>query len=272
MSDILAPPFLTIALTGTPGTGKTEVSKIMEEEGYHVLHLTEFIREQKIPSERDEERNCDIIDMDALEEAVFEYQRQAHRLYAHHFIENKLTFEDFHKNAADLPVLLIESHMAHYLCDLSIVLRTHPNTLKIRLDERGYSEKKVMENILAESIDVVLCDCYDYCRRVYEIDTTAITVSETMACLKELIHALYEDELQKYSELNDKMNSCAGDYELQQAIAAGVPLADILSTRDEEDNGAVVYTDDNEPDFVIETNPILLKYIPGKNDWSEVVR
>ena len=162
--------------------------------------------------------------------------------------------------------------MAHYLCDLSIVFRTHPSTLKIRLDERGYSEKKVMENVLAESIDVVLCDCYDYCRRVYEIDTTAITVAETTACLKELIHALYDDELKKYLELNAKMASFADDHEMQQAIAAGMPLADILHTMDAEDSGAVIYTDDNESDFVVETHPILVKYVPGKNDWSEVVR
>ena len=272
MTDTLMPPFLTIALTGTPGTGKTLISKKLEEEGYHVLHLTEFIKEQQIPSEKDEERNCDVIDMDALEDAVFEYQQQARRRYNNHFFENKLTFDDFHKNSVDLPVLLIESHMAHYLSDLSVVFRTHPNTLKIRLDERGYSEKKVMENVLAESIDVVLCDCYDYCRRVYEIDTTAITVAETTACLKELIHALYDDELQKYLELNSKTASCAEDYEMQQAIAAGVPLSDILSTMNAEDDGAVVYTDDSEQDFVIETHPVLVKYIPGKNDWSEVIR
>lgn len=271
MTETLLPPFLTIALTGTPGTGKTEVSKKLEEEGYRVLHLTEFIKEQQIPSERDEERNCDVVDMDALEEAIFEYQQQEHRNYNYSFFRNGLTFNDFHTSSAYLPVLLIESHMAHYLCDLAIVLRTHPSMLKIRLDERGYPEKKVTENVLAESIDVVLCDCYDYCRRVYEIDTTAVTISETTACLKELIHALYDDELQKYLELNSKMQSFAEDSEMQQALVAGVPLADILSTLDAEDDGAVIYTDDSETDFVVESNPILVKYIPGKNDWSEVV-
>ncbi|MCL2863699.1 MAG: adenylate kinase family protein [Methanimicrococcus sp.] len=230
MTDTLKPPFLTIALTGTPGTGKTEVSNKLEAEGYHVLHLTEFIKEQQIPSERDTERNCDVVDLDALEIAVFEYQQQACRQYNNHFFENKLTFEDFHKNTADFPVLLIESHMSHYLCDLCVVLRTHPNTLKTRLDERGYSEKKVMENLLAESIDVVLCDCYDYCRRVYEIDTTDTTVEETTACMKELIHALYDDELKKYLELNSKITSCAEDQKVQQAIAADVTFSEILST------------------------------------------
>jgi len=276
MTDLI-PPFLTIALTGTPGTGKTEVSKRLEKEGYRILHLTEFIREYNIPSERDSERDCIVVDMDSLEEAVFEYQQQERRNYAKHFFDSQLCLEDIHSAPANFPVLFIESHMAHYLCDRAVVFRTHPNILKIRLDERGYSEKKVMENVMAESIDVVLCDCFDYCRRIYEINTTASPIHETVECLKELAHELYDDELKKYSASNEQPEPAA--HSASEAVhAEELPPSDIINSLENEDgseifdDGAVIYEDgDSESDYFEETNPILAKYLPGKNDWSEVV-
>ena len=272
MTDILFPPFLTIALTGTPGTGKTELSKKMEERGYRVLHITEFIKKYNLPSERDNDRDCDIVDMDALEEAVFEYQHQVRSAFNHSYSSNQLTVDDLHKSSENFPVLLIESHLAHYLCDLAVVLRTHPNTLKIRLDERGYSDKKVMENVLAESIDVVLCDCYDYCRRVYEIDTSDIKISEAADCLIELIHALYDEEFKTYEAFLSQIDSNADNAaEIQQALAGGASLSDVFESYSETDDGAEIYDGSETDEFETETNPILMKYLPGKNDWSELV-
>lgn len=272
MTDIFFPPFLTIALTGTPGTGKTEISKKMEAEGYRVLHITEFIKEYDVPFEWDEERDCAAVDMDALEEAVFEYQKKSRRDFNEMFFSKNLTFQNLHDSPEYLPVLLMESHLAHYLCDLSVVLRTHPDTLKQRLSQRGYSEKKVMENILAESIDVVLCDCFDYCRRVYEIDTTEMDVNQTCDCLKELLHALYDDEFNVYDSLMKKMDAFSKDFAAQQAIAAGLPMSDVLDAYGFEEDGAVVYSNgDDIGDYAVDENPILAKYAPGKNDWSETV-
>ncbi|MDR0767315.1 MAG: adenylate kinase family protein [Methanosarcinales archaeon] len=269
MTDILFPPFLTIALTGTPGTGKTELSRKLESEGYRILHVTEFIKKHNIPSERDDERDCDVVDMDALENAVFEYHQQVRNEFNLKYHTDGLTLQDLHKSPEYLPVLLVESHLAHYLCDLSVVLRTHPYTLKDRLNERGYSDKKVMENVLAESIDVVLCDCFDYCRRVYEIETTNLTVDETADCLRELIHALYDDELKTYEILMDKVQAFSENIAAQQEAAAGLTAADVLSTYSFEDDGAIIYSDNDEVgDYVIENHPILMKYVPGKNDWS----
>ena len=267
------PPFLAIALTGTPGTGKTEVSKRLEKEGYRVLHLTEFIKEYNISSDHDFERNCDVIDMDALEDAVFEYRLQERCKFNTYFYESQLRREDFHKKPENLPVLLIESHMAHYLCDLAVVFRTHPNILKVRLDERGYSDSKVMENILAESIDVVLCDCFDYCRRTYEINTSVLSINETIKCLKELIHALYEDEYRKYLELYTKMESLPDHQKSHEAYLSGTPLEDIIHSLEAENSeGAIIYEEgDNEADYVEESDPVLVKYLPGRNDWSEVL-
>lgn len=271
MTDILFPPFLTIALTGTPGTGKTALSKRMEAEGYRVLHLTEFIREYQIPSERDEERACEIIDMDALEEAVFEYQQQVRQDFNRGYYSKGLTLADLHDSPSFLPVLIIESHLAHYLCDLAVVLRTHPHRLKKRLSTRGYSDQKVMENVLAESIDVILCDSFDYCRRVYEIETTDMEIEETVVAFKELIHALYADELKTYEGLMNQMQAFADEFALRETSPAELLTADLLSAYSGDD-GAIVYSDGDEiGDYIEEKNPVLLKYVPGKNDWSDLI-
>jgi len=253
-----SPLFLAIALTGTPGTGKTAVSKKLREEGYNVLHLTEFIQEKNIPSDYDSDRDCFVVDMTALEKAVYKYQDDLTNEFHKSYFEKNMTQNDFYTSPANLPVLIIESHLAHYLCNYSIILRTHPNTLKIRLDERGYSEKKVMENVLAESIDVILCDCFDYCHRIYEINTTEITLSETVNCVKELVQALYEDELEKYDEYISKKNE-----KVETGSGKKGPAA--------EDSGVEIYDDsETDVDYVDESHPILSKYTPGKNDWSHL--
>ncbi|WNY24968.1 adenylate kinase family protein [Methanolapillus millepedarum] len=265
------PPFLTIALTGTPGTGKTQVSRLLEKDGYSVLHLTEFISEHNISVERDQERDCNVVDMDGLEKAVSKFQDKIRAGFEKKIKEMNFSDEDFlryTKDPKNLPVLVVESHMAHCLCDLAIVLRSHPAVLKERLDARGYSEKKVHENVLSESIDVILCDCYDYCRRVYEIDNSFLKLSETASCVKEIIHALYEDEFLKFKSYISKtgednsINSHEKQINLILEPASGLTIV--------EEEGVVIYESEYD-DSVDETNPILMKYVPGKNDWSNLI-
>jgi adenylate kinase len=256
MTRLSHPLFLSVALTGTPGTGKTAVSKKLKEEGYKILDLTQFIQEKNIPSDYDSERDCMVVDMDALEKAVYKYQDDLANDFRKSYFEKNMMPADFYTSPANLPVLIIESHLAHYLCSYSIILRTHPHVLKIRLDERGYSDKKVMENVLAESIDVILCDCFDYCHRIYEINTTDITLSESVRSVQELVQALYEDELEKL-DAHIKKN---GNPYCTCARASAI----------EEEGVEIYYNNEIDMDYVDESHPILSKYTPGKNDWSDL--
>jgi hypothetical protein len=55
----------------------------------------------------------------------------------------------------------------------------------------------------------------------------------------------------------------------RQEIAAEPQTADVLNAYSFEDDSAIVYSDNDEVgDYIMEKHPILMKYVPGKNDWS----
>lgn len=98
-------------------------------------------------------------------------------------------------------VVILESHLAHYITDIVIVLRAYPPELKKRLEKRGYSEEKVNENAEAESIDLILAEAFEWCDKVFEINTTGRTAEETAGDVEKIIDSLLsgkEEQLQEY--------------------------------------------------------------------------
>ena len=151
----------TVALTGTPGTGKTTVSDLVADRlGVEVIHLNDAIREAGLFSERDVERDSLVADLDAVEAWLDDYRASGTR--------------GGHDGSRD-PDLLVESHLAHLLdADRVVVLRCHPESLKPRLRERGESEASVAENAESEALDQILAAAVDRHGgdTVWEIDTT----------------------------------------------------------------------------------------------------
>ncbi|MFB6172420.1 MAG: adenylate kinase family protein [Haloarculaceae archaeon] len=136
---------MRVALTGTPGTGKTTVADRLAGD-LDVVHLNDVIREEGLASGRDPDRDSLIADLDALRERV-----------------------------ADCEDVLFESHLAHHLpVDRVIVLRCHPDELADRLGGRGWSAEKVRENVESERLDLLLSEAVAEhgLDSVYELDTT----------------------------------------------------------------------------------------------------
>ena len=155
-----------IALTGTPGCGKTSVSRLLENEfGYRVVHLNELIRSENLFVEKDKQRDCVVTDLDV--------------------VKKRLSVIEESEN----PVI-IDSHMAHLIADVSIVLRTAPNELRNRLEKRGYQPAKVDENIEAECLDVILVESVENCEMVFEVGTTGRSISEVGVDVKEIIDGI----------------------------------------------------------------------------------
>ena len=136
---------MRVAVTGTPGTGKTTASKLVETE-LEVIGLNDLVRSEGLTTGTDEKRDSLVADIDAV----------AARL-------------------SDRDDILIESHLAHHFeADRVVVLRCLPTKLKERLLDRGDAERKAEENAEAEALDVILSEAVDRhgLDTVYEIDTT----------------------------------------------------------------------------------------------------
>ncbi|MGQ4555441.1 AAA family ATPase [Halobellus sp. GM3] len=159
-----------IALTGTPGTGKTTVSDLLDDRtGIDVVHLNDVVREESLFEERDVERDSLVADLDAVEAWLRERERNREDA-------SSGGGSDGGTGSGDDRDVLVDSHLSHLLDAAQvIVLRCHPEALKARLRERGgESEASIAENAESEALDVILAEAVE--RRgegsVWEIDTT----------------------------------------------------------------------------------------------------
>ena len=54
---------MIIALTGTPGTGKTSISKVLHENGFEIIDLNKTACEKDFLVGKDEKRASNIVDI-----------------------------------------------------------------------------------------------------------------------------------------------------------------------------------------------------------------
>lgn len=141
-----------MAVTGTPGTGKTSACDVLVRRGYVVVDLDEVARRLGFIVGRDEERGSDEVDVDALRENL----------------------------RVPAKVAFVRSHYSHRMdVNLAIVLRCRPSVLRKRLEARGWPAAKVRENVEAEAIDVITQEAVEALPLVYEVDTTGLRPEET---------------------------------------------------------------------------------------------
>ena len=130
-----------IVITGTPGTGKTLVSKkIAKNNKYLYIDGKKLIKIFKLNEKFDKKRKSWIVDVKRLNEALIK----------------TITICKLNGEKG----VVFDSHLAHYLprkyVNLCIVTRTEPKKLYSRLKKRGYSQLKIEENMEAEIMQVIL--------------------------------------------------------------------------------------------------------------------
>ena len=151
-------------VTGTPGVGKSSISKMLASIlGARLISIGELVKREGLYTGWDEERETLIADTDRLSERIRE------------IID------------AEKRTIIIEGHYAVHVVppekvDLIFVLRRDPRYLKKTLEDRGYSRRKVMENLAAEILDVCLFDAVDVCgvEKLCEMDTTSKSLEEVV--------------------------------------------------------------------------------------------
>jgi adenylate kinase len=132
---------MVIIITGTPGTGKSTLArKIAFEEDRAVLHISDLLEQEGLDCEWDSNNQCFLVDVVALSEALEEHIRMDSEL-------------------------IIDGHLSHEvspdLVDRCIVCKCELSELKSRLDDRGYSEAKVRENLDCEIFDVCFTEAIE---------------------------------------------------------------------------------------------------------------
>jgi len=150
---------MMFGITGTPGTGKSSIANELISRGERVLHLSETTAPYVI--EKDSSRDTMVIDEER-------------------WIDEFVPFDG-----------VVEGHLAHLLpCDRIVVLRCRPDILVGRLRDRGYGEKKVKENALAEALDVILIETLESFspEQVYELDTTDKIIRECTDQVERFFH------------------------------------------------------------------------------------
>src|SRR5450759_1823253 len=108
---------MIIALTGTPGTGKTTVCEVIKDRSqyknqYKIIDVNKIILGEKLYTGKDEARDSYEADMDKLKERIELEIRKVHQ---------------------GMDVIL-EGHLSHMLpVEVIIVLRAHPVALRLSL-------------------------------------------------------------------------------------------------------------------------------------------
>ena len=168
---------MIIAITGTPGVGKTSVADVLRENGYEVVNLFKIAKDNGFIDGTDEERHSWIVDVDRLNNYV-------------------------KKNYTRGGIVFVEGHLSHCLkcVDRVIILRCHPDELRKRLSLKGWSDEKIKENLEAEILDVILVEAADIhpFKNIFEIDTTSKSLEEVMSSFNEIINNNFK-HMKKYN-------------------------------------------------------------------------
>lgn len=147
---------IIIAISGTPGTGKTDVAEILAKRlGANLITIPLLLRKKQLGYGYDRKRKTKVIDEKDFEKAV-----------KSSIVKNKAN--------------IVESHLAHLVkSDSVFVLRANPAVLERRLKKRKWPKEKVRENVEAEMLDEITIEALQKNRNVYEIDTSSADAQKT---------------------------------------------------------------------------------------------
>jgi len=161
-----------ILITGTPGTGKTTISRLLATQlRARYIDPKTLLKRKEIDYIYDEKRKTRTVSLKRLRNRLYERAARAdHGLV----IDSHIALE-----AGPLPRLV-----------RAIVLRCDPIVLERRLERKLWSKSKIGENLQAEILDICLWDAVENYgwSKILEIDTTDKTPSGVIQLIMKDMH------------------------------------------------------------------------------------
>jgi adenylate kinase len=161
---------LALALSGTPGTGKTEVGQLLAGQlDAEMLDLSQVVKDRGLVLGRDAPRDTLIADPVRVEHYLKTLLKDAKRRF------------------------IVVGHYADVtpdsLLECIVVLRCHPSVLANRLRERGWSHAKILENVQAEILGVCTAQALERhpIQKTFEVDTSERTVPQAADNVKAIL-------------------------------------------------------------------------------------
>jgi adenylate kinase len=153
-----------ILITGTPGVGKTTVSRSLASKLDAVyISLAELVERERLISGVDKARETLIADTDRVSKRMqgLIKSSECDVIVDGHYAVDVVATKDVH---------------------IVFVLRRDPSELKSVMENRGFKETKLWENIAAEILDVCLWDAVSVCGsdKVCEIDVSGRRIEDVV--------------------------------------------------------------------------------------------
>ncbi len=150
---------LIIAVTGSPGAGKTYFSQIIKQniKKLKIIELNNLVNKYKIFTvDKDNEKIANIGKLNNIIKQYIKKMKQA---------DNK---------QALIKGLIFVGHLApelNIIFDYSFIIRINLKTMEQRLKKRKYNKNKIKENIISEALDYCGIKITNISNKTYELET-----------------------------------------------------------------------------------------------------
>ena len=162
---------MIVSITGVPASGKSTAASELERRGYRVIRIEDLIEGAECGTEDD----STLVDIDIVDRNLRAARKRR-------------------PSATNGEIYMVVGHLSHLLSsDMVVVLRARPEIIRKRLVERGYSRKKILENVEAEAIDLITIESVQEHEKVYEIDCSDKNMKEICDTIEEILRGNGEE-------------------------------------------------------------------------------